>query len=1137
MAPIHHRIISFLFTPPPFPDEQENRIAHVIYRIAPTLVLSAAINFASTLVVPYNFHRYLYLLLATLVLALLMILSIRAGYVRHSARMLIILGWLVTTATCYTGGGLKAPVFLLYAIIALGAGLLMGMFSFLLTIAATVAMASTIAWMDSWGYLPPPMNLMTPFSLLVNLISVLLLVWVTQYIFIHSLNTALGDSTREINFRKKAEEEVTQHRQLLTSVLDSTQDMIVAVNREYQIIAINAPLRARMTQIYGIQPSIGMPLDAILPPHRQEAVQAIRQLVLAGEQIVVESQSVPEKGNLRYFEESYTPIFSPKGSVEGFTIYIRDITDRKSSDEALRQSEFRFRKLFEDSADATLLMEGDRFIDCNQAALKMLGMESSDQIRNMLPSQISPPTQSDGQPSEEKAKAMIEQAFQKGSHMFEWEHLRTNGEVFTAEVLLTPIDYQKLKFLHVVWRDITERKRTERLQQAVYRIAQAEGEATSLDLLFNKIHQIVGQVMPADNFYISLYDEGQSLISFPYYVDQRDKPSPPRKLGKGLTEHVLRYRKPLLCTALDKRKLVEQGAIQPVGSPSAVWLGAPLLIEGRVYGVIALQHYSDPKAYDSTDLQMLDYVSGQVAKAIHRKKSAEEIAEAMNYIQTIYAFTPLGIITFHESGRTVSANEAVAKVAGMTLDQLKLQNYQEMGLWKKSGIAQAVNQGFALESEQSGEFIFPSDHGKPLVMFVRMAPFRFHGEKHLLGVMVDISDHKRLEEERLELERQLLHTQKLESLGVLAGGIAHDFNNLLTAIIGNLDMAVTRFPSANTLTSIERAQHATRRASDLSRQMLAYSGKGHVVIAAVDLNHLVQDNIELLCSSISRHIILQSTLLPDLPLIEGDPAQLQQVVMNLITNGSEAIGEKTGIVSIITGVKDCNETYLALSRIEVKPAPGRYIFLDVIDTGCGMTPEVQARIFEPFFTTKFTGRGLGMSAVLGIVKGHRGAIILDSQEGCGTSIRILLPAASIQRQEIPMPAESPQPLSTEPTMAGGTVLIVDDEEIIRELAGDFVRELGWQPIFAENGEEAIHIFRDRWGGISCVLLDLTMPKMGGVETFEKLREIDPKVRVLISSGYNERDVLEQFSISGIKGFIQKPYRLDLLRKKIQEALR
>jgi signal transduction histidine kinase/ActR/RegA family two-component response regulator len=395
------------------------------------------------------------------------------------------------------------------------------------------------------------------------------------------------------------------------------------------------------------------------------------------------------------------------------------------------------------------------------------------------------------------------------------------------------------------------------------------------------------------------------------------------------------------------------------------------------------------------------------------------------------------------------------------------------------------------------------------------------------------AERKRTEAERLELERRLLHAQKLESLGVLAGGIAHDFNNLLMAIQGNLELTLLALPKAiSARPRIEQAIQTTRRAADLTRQMLAYSGKGRFVVSRMDLSDLVWDNADLFRTAIARTVTLNLSMSSQPCIIEADPGQVQQVIMNLITNAFEAIGEKPGVITLATGVMECEESYLSRSLLEEKPPAGRFVYVEVSDTGCGMDEETRQRLFDPFFTTKFTGRGLGMSAVLGIMRGHRGAILMDSAVAQGTNIRVLFPACEAISVE---PAEvSDMPLS-EPLTAG-MVLVVDDEEAVRSLCMDLVRQLGFRAIGAGDGEEALQLFAEHADELTCVLLDLTMPRMDGLSAFREMKRLRPEVPVILCSGYSEHNATQQFAGEGLAGFIQKPYSLEELHLNLTYAL-
>jgi PAS domain S-box-containing protein len=404
------------------------------------------------------------------------------------------------------------------------------------------------------------------------------------------------------------------------------------------------------------------------------------------------------------------------------------------------------------------------------------------------------------------------------------------------------------------------------------------------------------------------------------------------------------------------------------------------------------------------------------------------------------------------------------------------------------------------------------------------------------GVVItrDVSERVRAEDDARALQAQLLQSQKLESLGVLAGGIAHDFNNLLVGILGNASLALADLtPDSPLYEAMQGIETAALRAGELTNQMLAYSGKGRFVVEMVDMNALVAEMANLLEASISKKARLELDLDPQLPAVEGDASQLRQVVMNLITNASDALGDEGGSIRLRTQrVPNASEIPLR-SRIEEPMAPGPAVLLEVVDTGRGMDEATAQRIFDPFFTTKFTGRGLGLAAALGIVRGHRGAIDVRSGVEAGTSFRILLPAGEPRTT---LPEQVPACAPREAVRAQGTVLVADDEEVVLAMARRILEQAGFEVITARDGREAVDVFR-RWGDrIAVVLLDLTMPRLSGEEALRLLRDECPDVPVVLTSGYAESEIATRFEGVPLEGFLQKPFRPAELVDRIRAAL-
>ena len=395
-----------------------------------------------------------------------------------------------------------------------------------------------------------------------------------------------------------------------------------------------------------------------------------------------------------------------------------------------------------------------------------------------------------------------------------------------------------------------------------------------------------------------------------------------------------------------------------------------------------------------------------------------------------------------------------------------------------------------------------------------------HGAPRALrGIMVDITARKAAEAEARAMHAQLLHVQKLESLGILAGGIAHDFNNLLTGILGNASLATLELDAAHPARRrIDAIVSAAKTAADLTRQLLAYSGKGHFQVRSVDVCARIRDIVALLETTLPKTVHLRLELAADLPVVEADAGQLQQVIMNLVINGAEACGDSPGQVIIATGEIECDARYMRGLDLPHELAPGRYVYIEVHDDGCGLGEGARRRMFDPFYTTKATGRGLGLAAVSGIVRGHKGAIKVYSTEGQGTTFKVLLPASEAApgaAEEVPETA----------IRVGGLVLVVDDEAHVRVVARSMLEHLGYDVLEAEDGYEALDLFRARGAEIACVLLDMTMPQMSGEQVFRSLRGLRDDVPVLLSSGYNEVEATGRFAGKGLAGFLQKPYTL------------
>ncbi len=508
----------------------------------------------------------------------------------------------------------------------------------------------------------------------------------------------------------------------------------------------------------------------------------------------------------------------------------------------------------------------------------------------------------------------------------------------------------------------------------------------------------------------------------------------------------------------------------------------------------------------------------------NRKQIEEALRESEERHRLFFENAPIGIIHYSNKGIITAVNEVMAstfgssreKLAGLDIDNIPNKKFAEevyKSLNGKSGYFE-------------GEY---SSYTGKKTSYIRAncIPIKEKGEILAgVGIVEDITERKHAEDERLKFEKQILHAQKLESLGVLAGGIAHDFNNILTSVIGNADLALRRInPESPAVDNLQSIGKAAARAADLAKQMLAYSGKGKFVIGKHDINDLLEEMLHILQVSISKKAVLRLTLTRPLPPIEADATQIRQIIMNLVINASEAIGNKSGVIAINTGCMDCDRSYLKDVWLDENLTDGLYVFIEIADSGCGMDKETLTKLFDPFFTTKFTGRGLGMAAVLGIVRSHKGAIKIYSEPDKGSTFKILLPAS-----------DKPTDIfnhdyRNDHWKGSGTVLLVDDEETVRGIGAEMLKELGFDVVTANDGCEALEVYKTGTD-FRFVILDLTMPHMDGEQCYRELRMLNPDVKVILSSGFSESEITQKFAGKGLAGFIQKPYKLSVLQEGI-----
>lgn len=585
----------------------------------------------------------------------------------------------------------------------------------------------------------------------------------------------------------------------------------------------------------------------------------------------------------------------------------------------------------------------------------------------------------------------------------------------------------------------------------------------------------------------------------------------PQRLHAGNLSNFRRHLKRGRGALMNKR--IEGIAQCKDGSELAVEFVGSVVKQGELltYAMV-FRDISERKAAEQTLRSSHDDLEAQI------KARTQELNHLASILEVTVNFVGMADL----QGHIFYINPAGRKMVGLkrntALKSLNFKDFHSSSVCNhlsESIFPQVIKHGVF---ETSCEFIDRAGNAIPTACIFMSLPDEQGNPSRLAVIARDLRD-------EIALQQQMEHVDRLESLGILAGGIAHDFNNILTAIIGNSEIAASKLDSHSPVQAhLQRIGQSSLQAANLCKQMLAYSGKGCFIIQPVDLSSLIADMRSLLEVSVDKNVQLEFDLSEELPVVDVDLTQIQQIIMNLVINASEACNKQQGNITVSTGIMQVDATYLLSCLHQGPAAVGDFVYLNVSDTGSGMTQEVCKKIFDPFFTTKFTGRGLGMSAVLGIVHGHHGLIKVSSEPGKGSSFNISLPISTENTPGI-TPATAP----VIEQHASGMVLVIDDEETIREITSMALSDVGFTVVTAIDGQDGIDVFQQHTDIIG-IILDMTMPRMNGEACFDILHKMNPNVPVILSSGYSEEDAMASFQSKGLAGFIQKPYKIDAFQQ-------
>ncbi|MGA8619579.1 MAG: PAS domain S-box protein [Candidatus Sulfotelmatobacter sp.] len=776
-------------------------------------------------------------------------------------------------------------------------------------------------------------------------------------------------------------------------------------------------------------------------------------------------------------------------------------------------------QIFQNSPDPLIVVDTSFRTQCvNPEFQQMFGFSAAEILGQPVDELIFPPDRA--------AEAQwIAQCLKRGERLtLETQRRRKDGSLLDVSVSSAPliIDGRTTAF-YALYRDISERKRAEGLSSALYRIAEKASAAQDLQQFFAAIHGIVDELMCARNFSIAIHDAESELLSFPYFVDERESTPLPRELSSGLIEYVMRTGEPLLCTPELAQQLQQRGEVEITPPIPLQWLGVPLKVNQHIFGVLVVRSYSRNQRFRERDKDVLTLISQQLAAAIDRKQNEQALRRSEVRYRSLVQSAVYGIYRSSLEGRFLDVNPALIGMLGYNsaLDVLALDPQKDVFAdpaeytrlideFRRTGCMDGVEVRW---KRKDGAFITVRISGRAVAGGDEPADV-------LEAIAEDIT-------ERRVLEDQFRQAQKMEAVGRLAGGIAHDFNNLLMVIGGYTEVLLNQFTLGHPLhAKAEAIQQASDRATTLTRQLLAFSRKQLLELKVVDVNAIVTDMERLLRPLIGEDIELTTQLASSIGCTRADAGQLEQVIMNLVVNAKDAL-PNGGKICIRTASVTLDDSYRPENTF-IKNGP--YVMISVSDNGQGMDRETQARIFEPFFTTKEKGKGtgLGLSTVYGIIKQSGGYVFVQSEIGRGTVFTIYFPRVDEPCDALGSPAAAS-------AAAGGseTVLLVEDEESVRQLVRETLEARGYRVLEAGNGNAALALAAGHSDPIHLIITDVVMPGLSGHELAQQLLAARPGLKVLYLSGYAQGAFP---ATEAHKAFLQKPFTLQSLSRKVREVL-
>jgi PAS domain S-box-containing protein len=804
-------------------------------------------------------------------------------------------------------------------------------------------------------------------------------------------------------------------------------------------------------------------------------------------------------------------------------ITIKEPEPRVKTMKGLGNSEEQYRFLLEFAPVAILVDVEGRCVYANTAAARLWGTESPAALIGKTPQEMVHPDSLDW--VRQRMRRVIEDhqalSFEEG------KFLRLDGSFFEGETTAIPIDYQGNPGILVVILDLTERKQMENLLVLQRDLGSALGHTSNLPEALRLCLEAVLKVGEVDSGGIYLVDPATGDLDLavhnglpPEFVavgSHFDSQSPQARLISEGKSVIVPYENLLKAMHLKKEELEakKKAHLQTLAV-------IPIEHQGQI--IAALNAASRTReSLSSWVIEALEGIATRIGGILARIRTDEALQRTRQNLQTLFETIEDFLFVLDESGKIVGFNPSVEKRLGYSPEDLRSMSVLSVHPPDRREEAAAIVQEMLAGKTDFCPVPLLTRNGQQIPVETRVSPGLWNDGPALFGISRDIT-------ERLKLETEIQEIKKAESLGRMAGSIAHHYNNLLGVVLGNLSMALEDLsnqegPRGN----IEEAIKASRRAAEISQLMLSYLGQGSGKKDPEDLSEICRSTI----SSLPEDIKVYTHFPEQGPLVRGDKRQLHQVLTSLIQNAADALEEKKGTITAdLTIVQGEAISAYRFYPAAWKPQAGKYACLSVTDTGEGMPPEIMEKIFDPFFSTRFTGRGLGLPVVTGIVRSHEGAVTVESSPGKGSVFSVFLPILADRslRETRPLPAEDGSP--GEPPL----ILMAEDDTAMREMGERMMVKLGYQVITAVDGMEALSKFQEFPDRFQGVLLDLTMPRMDGWETLAAVRKMKPEIPAILASGYDEAQVMNQERLEMPQVFLHKPYTLTDLKAALTSAL-